>query len=224
MTKHTAETLQQAFKYLFIDEVPALKQLAQSLPDDPVVVNLGAGAGTSGLTFMESREDLFLYTVDIQRESSPFGCLKAEETILHDAGFDQTLFVARNVQIQSHSIKLGLSWLKNKEMFYSDPDFQGWGWGSKLVDMVFIDADHSYEGCKGDIEAWLPNIKPGGILAVHDYKKETLYTDDYHIGHPHSDRPAPKPHPGVDKAVDELLVDKYEMILRVESLIAFRII
>ncbi len=37
------------------------------------------------------------------------------------------------------------------------------------LDFVFIDADHSYEGCSEDINLWLPKIRPGGILCGHDY-------------------------------------------------------
>lgn len=36
------------------------------------------------------------------------------------------------------------------------------------VDMVFIDGDHSYEGVRGDWEAWRLNVRPGGIVALHD--------------------------------------------------------
>ena len=37
------------------------------------------------------------------------------------------------------------------------------------VDMVFIDADHSYEACSRDIDMWLPKIKFGGQICGHDY-------------------------------------------------------
>ena len=53
-----------------------------------------------------------------------------------------------------------------------------YGW----LDFVFIDADHRYEAVKQDIEAWLPKIRMGGILAGHDYSVH---------------------HPGVKRAVQE---------------------
>jgi predicted O-methyltransferase YrrM len=37
------------------------------------------------------------------------------------------------------------------------------------LDFVYLDGDHSYEGCKADIHAWLPKLKLGGIMAFHDY-------------------------------------------------------
>ena len=37
------------------------------------------------------------------------------------------------------------------------------------LDLVFIDADHSYEGCRDDILAWRPKLRPGGWLSGHDY-------------------------------------------------------
>lgn len=37
------------------------------------------------------------------------------------------------------------------------------------LDFVFIDADHTYAGCKADIEAWAPKLQPGGLLCGHDY-------------------------------------------------------
>lgn len=39
----------------------------------------------------------------------------------------------------------------------------------KSLDFVFLDADHSYDGVKSDIAAWLPKVKPGGYIGGHDY-------------------------------------------------------
>jgi len=35
-------------------------------------------------------------------------------------------------------------------------------------DFVFIDADHSYEAVKRDIEDWMPKVRKGGYLCGHD--------------------------------------------------------
>lgn len=39
----------------------------------------------------------------------------------------------------------------------------------KSVDFVFIDASHEYVDFKMDMQAWLPKIKPGGMISGHDY-------------------------------------------------------
>ena len=37
------------------------------------------------------------------------------------------------------------------------------------LDLVYIDADHSYYGCYSDIETWFPKVKSGGLICGHDY-------------------------------------------------------
>ena len=44
---------------------------------------------------------------------------------------------------------------------------------SRFVDnslsFVFIDACHAYDAVRQDILSWLPKVKPGGVLAGHDF-------------------------------------------------------
>lgn len=60
-------------------------------------------------------------------------------------------------------------------------------------DSIYIDACHHYAECKADIQAWLPHLKAGGIIAGHDYW------------------PA---HPGVMYAVNEVFGDAFEVVPR----------
>ncbi len=39
----------------------------------------------------------------------------------------------------------------------------------KSLDLVFIDADHSFDTVIEDITVWLPKIREGGIISGHDY-------------------------------------------------------
>jgi len=37
-------------------------------------------------------------------------------------------------------------------------------------DLVYIDGDHTFEGCSKDIEVWYPKVKAGGFLMGDDYR------------------------------------------------------
>ena len=38
-------------------------------------------------------------------------------------------------------------------------------------DFIYIDANHTYEAVKADVEAWLPKVRMAGIISGHDYQK-----------------------------------------------------
>lgn len=43
--------------------------------------------------------------------------------------------------------------------------------GRESVDLVFLDGEHEYEGVRGDIAAYLPLVKRGGLMSGHDFPK-----------------------------------------------------
>ena len=42
----------------------------------------------------------------------------------------------------------------------------------KPAGLVFIDGDHTYEGCRADADGWIPHINNGGVLALDDVNLE----------------------------------------------------
>jgi len=39
------------------------------------------------------------------------------------------------------------------------------------IDLLFIDANHSYEAVKQDWDLWSPKVRDGGLIAMHDCKR-----------------------------------------------------
>ena len=51
--------------------------------------------------------------------------------------------------------------------------------GEAPLDFVFIDGDHSYDGLRGDWEAWSALVADGGVVALHDSRScDTRQIDD----------------------------------------------
>jgi predicted O-methyltransferase YrrM len=42
-------------------------------------------------------------------------------------------------------------------------------WNGPPVDFLYIDADHSEAGTRADLEAWVPLVRRGGLIAGDDY-------------------------------------------------------
>lgn len=70
-------------------------------------------------------------------------------------------------------------------------------WWTEPVDYLYIDADHSYEGVMADLRAWVPHVRPGGLLLGDDYGS-TMY-------------------PGVAEAWDEYEFDRRLVLTRYQS-------
>lgn len=41
--------------------------------------------------------------------------------------------------------------------------------GSEHFDFIFVDADHTYDGCFRDLNIWWDKLRWWGVLAIHDY-------------------------------------------------------
>jgi cephalosporin hydroxylase len=66
------------------------------------------------------------------------------------------------------------------------------------LDFVYIDAEHTYEGCLADLRLWSPKVRRGGIVSG----------DDYRFVNPKRPRRWSPSFAGVDKAVEEFVVER----------------
>lgn len=73
-----------------------------------------------------------------------------------------------------------------------------------IFDMIYIDGDHSYEGCKKDLESAYVKIKNGGYICGHDYEMNMNKAQHYYNF-------------GVNRAVNEFCL-KYNLKIDAKAL------
>ncbi len=139
------------------------RYLAEELPDGARFVEVGCWMGRSIGAMCEF----------IEKAGKSFDVHVVDKFTGDDDSTNalyQAILSAHNGSIESHfhdNMKaLGLSdkiTVHVKDSWDAAADFE-----DASLDAVFIDANHSVEAVRKDIAAWLPKIKPGGMLCGHD--------------------------------------------------------
>lgn len=82
-----------------------------------------------------------------------------------------------------------------------------------MADLVFVDGDHTYEACKQDVEDWLPMLRVGGVVLLHDSRRlPDMPAAEFHRGWP-----------GPTQVADDLRNDaRAELVEEVHSLTVWR--
>lgn len=124
------------------EDIDAIAYIVRQLPPNAICVNIGSRLGTSTMAMLEAREDIFIFSVDINV------CAAEQENLTAEGFYQQH----RLVRVLGKSQEVGLN-------FPIDVDF------------VFVDGDHSYEAASADMETWWKKLKPGGFMALDDYGK-----------------------------------------------------
>lgn len=87
-------------------------------------------------------------------------CLRFPELVYH--GADPTITPAVYEAYRRFGSRASLHATTSEELHRALPE-------SFLLDLVFIDGPHTYQNVRRDIELWQPRVRPGGILAGHDF-------------------------------------------------------
>ena len=153
------------------------RELLSHLPEGTITgVEIGVFAGELSERLLMSRSDLTLHMVDSWGDYEPSLEQSGDYHATLSAAAQEDYFRRTKEAVSSFRNRAIIHRKKSVDASIDVPD---------ELDFVFIDADHSYEGCHSDIQAWAKKIRNDGLLCGHDYDNS-----DY-------------PQWGVKRAVDE---------------------
>lgn len=166
-----------------------LKDLKPLLGDDISAAEIGVFRGDYSAVIIRDLSPTYLLLVDAWR-SFP----QAEYTdILNNKTDKQWLELARKVKRRfSDNPAVCFRRALSVEASVKTPD------GS--LDFIYIDANHSYDGCLSDLKAWYPKLRDGGVMAGHDWGCPSKGKE-----HDLADIQANSIYPGVSRAVHDFL-------------------
>jgi predicted O-methyltransferase YrrM len=135
--------------HMTVNERLSLFQAALGLPAGFSIVEIGSylGASTAFLGFAAMRNDGFVHAID------PW----TNDAMGAEGQRDTWAEFRNNTEPFKHYIV--------PHQGYSTDVAKA---GPIPCDMLFIDGDHNYDAVVADLRAWLPSLKPGGVLAMHD--------------------------------------------------------
>lgn len=148
---------------------------------EPKVAEVGVFAGDLSSRLLARHKGLHLTMIDSWGEGFGADYLASSDYHANMHRVDHEMFYeqARN-SVRAFADRAVIHRGRSDQMCARIPD--------RTLDLAFIDADHTYDGCKADLAAYYPKVKPGGIIAGHDYAN-----DDWEFG------------PTVKRAVDEFI-------------------
>ena len=132
-------------------ELAFLQALALALPDAPTVVELGSWKGRSTVAFCEALET---------RDAQVFAVDMFSGDIAHAAAFNQA---------ELDTFRANTAGFDFLEPIVGNTADTAGRFPDASVDLVFIDADHSYDAVRRDIRSWHGKLKPGALMAGHDW-------------------------------------------------------
>lgn len=136
-------------------------ELLDATPDGGTFVELGCYKGKStsfiGVEIHKQKRDINFFAVDSFQGAT--NSTDVNEQKAYEGVTEIELAYAINISEVGNKVKTIKSLSHEASQYFDD----------NSVDVIFIDAGHSYEAVKKDIDCWLPKMKPNGIMAGHDY-------------------------------------------------------
>ncbi len=157
-------------------EADALAQIAQGLPADAVIVEIGAFFGAGSVLLAGARKlrgSGRVHCVDpFDASGDAFSAPTYQAIVAAHGG------APMRAQFETTIRRAGLSdWI---EIHQGRAEAVAARWTGP-IDMLFLDGDQSRAGSRRTYEVWIPWLKTGGVIALHNAGPRDYAVD--HDGH-----------------------------------------
>jgi len=157
--------------WFYVGDIKQYRLLVEQIPDNGTIIELGVWKGRSlcSISDIIRKKNLKVYAVDTFKGTS-------NEPEEHEEAKDVDLRQVFSNNIKEFGINAEIFEMTTNEAAIKIKE---------NFDLIFIDAEHTYEAVSQDIKNWLPKCK--GIIIGHDYEldgvrkavKETFQNIEY---------------------------------------------
>lgn len=159
------------------------RELHTLLPKDAVIAELGCAEGYFSADILRWPNTKRLYMVDnwgtIHGQFGDGASSQSWHDKNHQDAMDRVFFASDRV-----TVLRGITWDMAAQVL------------DNSLDLLYLDACHTYECVRKDLQTWFPKVKPGGVVAGHDYLNRSY---------------------GVFQAVEEFTTGKYQPVIIAED-------
>jgi MMP 1-O-methyltransferase len=156
------------------EEGMMLREAAQEVPTGQVIIELGSYTGKSTCCLARGSfagQDVPVYAVDLwtsgtSRKGRNFRVRRPDEQVRSSKFHTPEVLAVfrRRMEVYSEGLV--------HECMGASVDVAATFPHQRSCGLLFIDAEHTYEACRADFEAWVPKVVAGGVIMLHDYKGE----------------------------------------------------
>lgn len=137
-----SHALAESRRMLMREDVDLIRQLAATLDPEPMVVDLGAGSGTTAAAVFAERPAAFVTTFDINADNVNWA-----RQFIETSHPEATMWIGQVMDSAAAA------------RIFADAS----------VDLLLVDSSHEYDHTVAEIDAWLPKLGPGALVWFHDY-------------------------------------------------------
>jgi len=134
-------------------EIELLTAEAAKVPSGGCVVEVGSYLGKSTVAMAAAvKPNVMVWAVDMW-DNRNMGKIEAKDTFPEFLKNTEEYRGSVIAYIRKPSVEAAATWTGE-------------------IDLLLIDADHTYEGALADLDGWVPHLKRGGVLIMHDYTEK----------------------------------------------------